>query len=158
MEAREALRMFETMIRGMYESGIRPRPYRTNGKHRHVCINGKLDALIEGQKETNDNLKEINSILKGGLKETNDNLKEINSILKGGLKETNDILQEILKKIEIRYPNGVAQSVTPGLADGLRDPSSVLRIRRRICGLLSGPACPGSPGIRAAGALLQAGP
>ena len=100
--------MFETMIRGMYESGIRPRPYRTNGKP--DSINGKLDALIEGQKETNDNLKEINSILKGGLKETNDNLKEINSILKGGLKETNDILQEILKKIEIRYPNGVAQA------------------------------------------------
>ena len=54
-----------------------PGPYRTNGKL--DSINGKLDALIEGQKETNDNLKEINSILKGGLKETNDNLKEINS-------------------------------------------------------------------------------
>ena len=74
-------------------------------------INGKLDALIEGQKgmvttlnegfkETNDNLKEINSILKGGLKETNDNLKEINSILKGGLKEINETLQEILEKVE----------------------------------------------------------
>ena len=111
--------MFETMIRGMYESGIRPRPYRTNGKP--DSINGKLDALVEGQKgmvttlnegfkETNDNLKEINSILKGGLKETNDNLKEINDNLKGGLKETNDILQEILKKIEMRYPNGVAQA------------------------------------------------
>ena len=45
-----------------------------------------------------------------GFKETNDNLKEINSILKGGLKETNDILQEILKEIEIRYPNGVVQA------------------------------------------------
>ena len=111
--------MFETMIRGMYESGIRPRPYRTNGKPDGV--NGKLDALIEGQKgivttlnegfkETNDNLKEINSILKGGLKETNDNLKGINDNLKGGLKEMNDILQEILKKIEIRYPNGVAHA------------------------------------------------
>ena len=111
--------MFETMIRGMYESGIRPRPYRTNGKP--DGINGKLDALIEGQKgivtvlnegfkETNDNLKGINITLKGGLKETNDSLKEINSILKGGLKETNDILQEILKKIEMRYPNGVAHA------------------------------------------------
>ena len=40
--------MFETMIRGMYESGIRPKPYRTNGKL--DSINGKLDALIEGQK------------------------------------------------------------------------------------------------------------
>ncbi len=111
--------MFETMIRGMYESGMRPRPYRTNGKP--DSINGKLDALIEGQKgivtvlnegfkETNDSLKGINGALKGGLKETNDNLKEINSILKGGLKETNDILQEILKKIEIRYPNDVAQA------------------------------------------------
>ena len=111
--------MFETMIRGMYESGIRPRPYRANGKP--DSINGKLDALIEGQKgivtvlnegfkETNDNLKEINSILKGGLKETNNNLKGINDNLKGGLKEMNDILQEILKKIEIRYPNGVARA------------------------------------------------
>ena len=111
--------MFETMIRGMYESGIRPRPYRTNGKPDGV--NGKLDALIEGQKgmvttlnegfkETNDNLKGINDNLKGGLKETNDNLKEINSILKRGLKETNDILQEILKKVETRYPNGVAHA------------------------------------------------
>ena len=111
--------MFETMIRGMYESGVRPRPYRTNGKPNG--INGKLDALIEGQKEivttlnegfkeTNDNLKEINSILKGGLKETNNNLKGINDNLKGGLKEMNDILQEILKKIEIRYPNGVAHA------------------------------------------------
>ena len=90
--------MFETMIRGMYESGIHPRPYRTNSKP--DSINGKLDALIEGQKKTNDNLKEINSILKGGLKETNDNLKEINSILKVGLKEINEILQEMLEKIE----------------------------------------------------------
>ena len=111
--------MFETMIRGMYESGIRPRPYRTNGKP--DSINGKLDALIEGQKgmvtvlnegfkETNDSLKGINDNLKGGLKETNDSLKEINSILKGGLKETNDILQEILKKVETRYPNGAAHA------------------------------------------------
>ena len=100
--------MFETMIRGMYESGIRPRPYRTNGKP--DSINGKLDALVEGQKgmvtvlnegfkETNDNLKEINSILKGGLKETNDNLKEINDNLKGGLKEINETLQEIRDKV-----------------------------------------------------------
>ena len=111
--------MFETMIRGMHESGIRPRPYRTNGKP--DSINSKLDALIEGQKEivttlnedfkeTNYNLKGINGALKGGLKETNDNLKGINGALKGGLKETNDILQEILKKIEIRYPNGVARA------------------------------------------------
>ena len=75
--------MFETMIRGMYESGIRPRPYRTNGKP--DSINGKLDALIKGQK---------------GMVTT----------LNGGFKETNDILQEILKKIEIRYPNGVAHA------------------------------------------------
>ena len=93
--------MFETMIRGMYESGIRPRPYRTNGKP--YSINGKLDVLIEGQKE-------IVTALNEGFKETNDNLKGINGALKGGLKETNDILQEILKKIEIRYPNGVAQA------------------------------------------------
>ena len=46
--------------------------------------------------------------------------------------------------------------MTPGLADGLRDLSFVLRIRLRVCGLLSNPACPGSPGIRAAGARLQA--
>ena len=44
------------------------------------------------------------------LEETNDNLKGINDNLKGGLKETNDILQEILKKVEMRYPNGVAQA------------------------------------------------
>ena len=86
--------MLETMIRGMYESGIRPRPYRTNGKPDGV--NGKLDALIEGQKG-------IVTTLNEGFKETNDNLK-------GGLKEINDILQEILKKIETRYPNGVAQA------------------------------------------------
>ncbi len=49
--------MFETMIRGMYESGTRPRPYRTNGKP--DSINGKLDALNEGFKETNDILQEI---------------------------------------------------------------------------------------------------
>ena len=82
--------MFETVIRGMYESGIRPRPYRTNGKP--DSVNGKLDALIEGQKETDDKLKEIN-----------DNLK-------GGLKEINETLQEILKKVETRYPNGVAHA------------------------------------------------
>ena len=78
--------MFETVIRGMYESGIRPRPYRTNGKP--DGINGKLDALIEGQKETDDKLKEINGILKG----------------------INETLQEILKKVEMRYPNGVAHA------------------------------------------------
>ena len=78
--------MFETMIRGMYESGIRLRPYRTNGKP--DSINGKLDALIEGQKETDDKLKEINGILKG----------------------INETLQEILKKVETRYPNGVARA------------------------------------------------
>ena len=70
-------------IRGMYESGIRPRPYRTNGKP--DGINGKLDALIEGQ-------------------------KGIVTVLNEGFKETNDILQEILKKVEIRYPNGVAHA------------------------------------------------
>ena len=75
--------MFETMIRGMYESGIRPRPYRTNGKP--DSINGKLDALIEGQ-------------------------KEMVTVLNEGFKEANDILQEILKKIEMRYPNDVAQA------------------------------------------------
>ena len=30
-------------------------------------------------------------------------------------------------------------------------------IRRRVCGLLSSPTCPSSPGIRAAGASLQVG-
>ena len=89
------------MIRGMYESGIRPRPYRTNGKP--DGINGKLDALTEGQKG-------VVAVLNEGFKETNDNLKEINDNLRGGLKETNDILQEILKKIEIRYPNGVVRA------------------------------------------------
>ena len=92
----------------MYESGIRPRPYRTNGKP--DSINGKLDALIEGQKgivtvlnegfkETNDSLKGINGALKGGLKETNDSLKGINDNLKGGLKEINETLQEIRDKV-----------------------------------------------------------
>ena len=72
------------------------------GTHSRLDVmNSKMDALIEGQKE-------IVATLNEGLKETNDNLKEISSILKGGLKETNDILQEILKKIEIRYPNGAA--------------------------------------------------
>ena len=83
--------MFETMIRGMYESGIHPRPYRTNSKPDN--INGKLDAQIEDQKE-------IVTVVNEGFKEMNDNLKEINSILKGGLKEINEILQEILEKIE----------------------------------------------------------
>ena len=64
--------MFETMIRGMYESGIRPRPYRTNGKP--DSINGKLDALIEGQKG-------IVTVLNEGFKETNDSLKGINETL-----------------------------------------------------------------------------
>ena len=75
--------MFETMVRGMYESGIRPRPYRTNGKL--DSINSKLNALIEGQ-------------------------KGIVTVLNKGFKETNDILQVILKKVEIRYPNGVAHA------------------------------------------------
>ena len=44
-------------------------------------MNNKLDVLIEGQKETDDKLKGIN-----------------------------ETLQEILKKVEIRYPNGVAQA------------------------------------------------
>ena len=83
--------MFETMIRGMYESGIRPRPYRTNGKP--DGINGKLDALIEGQKG-------VVTVLNEGFKETNDNLKEINDNLKGGLKEINETLQEIRDKVE----------------------------------------------------------
>ena len=74
--------MFETMIRGMHESGMRPRPYRTNGKP--DSINGKLDALNEDQ-------------------------KGIVTVLNEGFKETNDILQGILKNVEIRYPNGVAQ-------------------------------------------------
>ena len=43
-----------------------PRPYRTNGKPDGV--NGKLDALIEGQKG-------IVTTLNEGFKETNDNLK-----------------------------------------------------------------------------------
>ena len=57
---------------GMPDGRIHGRPDRTNGK---------LDALIEGQKETDDKLKEIN-----------------------------ETLQEILEKIEIRYPNGVAHA------------------------------------------------
>ena len=44
-------------------------------------MNSKLDVLTEGQKETDDKLKEIN-----------------------------ETLQEILKKIGIRYPNGAAQA------------------------------------------------
>ena len=74
------------------------------GTHSRLDVmNSKMDALIEGQKG-------IVTVLSEGFKETNDKLEEINGILKGGLKETNDILQEILKKIEIRYPNGVAQA------------------------------------------------
>ena len=45
-------------------------------------------------------------------------------------------------------------SMTPGLAGGLRDPSFVLRIRLprcHVCGLLSSPTCPDSPGICALG-------
>ena len=121
--------MFETMIRGMYESGIRPRPYRTNGKP--DGINGKLDALIEGQKETNDNLKGIN-----------DNLK-------GGLKEINEALQEIRDKVWKWRTADPGASVTPGLACVICHPSCA--IRRRVCGLLSGPTCPDSPGIHALG-------
>ena len=44
--------------------------------------------------------------------------------------------------------------MTPGLACMIRHPSCA--IRRRVCGLLSSPICPGSPGIRV-GARLQAG-
>ena len=52
------------------------------GTHSRLDVmNNKLDALIEGQKETDDKLKGIN-----------------------------ETLQEILKKVEIRYPNGVAQA------------------------------------------------
>ena len=52
------------------------------GTHSRLDVmNNKLDVLIEGQKETNDKLKGIN-----------------------------ETLQEILKKVEIRYPNGVAQA------------------------------------------------
>ena len=58
--------------------------------------NGKLDVLIEGQKETDDKLKGIN-----------------------------ETLQEILEKVKRRHPDGAA----PDLAGGLRDLSSVLRIR-----------------------------
>ena len=52
------------------------------GTHSRLDVmNNKLDVLIEGQKETDDKLKGIN-----------------------------ETLQEILKKVEIRYPNGVAQA------------------------------------------------
>ena len=52
------------------------------GTHSKLDVmNNKLDVLIEGQKETDDKLKGIN-----------------------------ETLQEILKKVEIRYPNGVAQA------------------------------------------------
>ena len=56
------------------------------GTHSRLDVmNSKLDALIEGQ-------------------------KWIVTVLNEGFKETNDIPQEILKKIEIRYPNGVAHA------------------------------------------------
>ena len=56
------------------------------GTHSRLDVmNSKLDALIEGQ-------------------------KGIVTVLNEGFKETNDIPQEILKKIEIRYPNGVAHA------------------------------------------------
>ena len=52
------------------------------GTHSRLDVmNNKMDALIEGQKETDDKLKGIN-----------------------------ETLQEILEKIEARYPNGVAQA------------------------------------------------
>ena len=74
------------------------------GTHDRLDVmNSKLDALIEGQKE-------IVTTLNEGFKETNDSLKGINDNLKGGLKEANDTLQEILKKVETRYPNGVAHA------------------------------------------------
>ena len=44
-------------------------------------MNDKPNVLIEGQEKTNTSLE-----------------------------ETNDILQEILKKVETRYPNGVAHA------------------------------------------------
>ena len=44
-------------------------------------MNDGLDVLIEGQEKTNTSLEEIN-----------------------------ETLQEILKKVETRYPNGVAQA------------------------------------------------
>ena len=47
-------------------------------------------------------------MLDGG---THDRLDVMNSkmdALTEGQKETNDILQEILKKVEMRYPNGAA--------------------------------------------------
>ena len=52
----------------------------------------------------------LGRMLDGG---THDRLDVMNSkmdALTEGFKETNDILQEILKKIEMRYPNGVAQA------------------------------------------------
>ena len=48
-------------------------------------MNSKMDALTEGQ-------------------------KGIVTTLNEGFKETNDTLQEILKKVEMRYPNGVAHA------------------------------------------------
>ena len=52
------------------------------GTHSRLDVmNNELDALIEGQKETDGKLKGIN-----------------------------ETLQEILKKVEVRYPNGVAQA------------------------------------------------
>ena len=64
--------------------------------------------------------------------ETHSRLDVMNSKLDALIecqKETNYILQEILKKIEIRLPQRRSACVTPGLVYGLRDPSSVLRIR-----------------------------
>ena len=92
-------------------------------------MNDKMDALIEDQEKTNTSLEE-----------TNDNLKEIN-----------ETLQEIRDKVGKWGPNPGA-SVTPGLACVICHPSCA--IRRRACGFLPGPACPGSPGIRAAGAAF----
>ena len=52
------------------------------GTHdRPVRMNDELDVLIEDQEKTNTSLEEIN-----------------------------ETLQEILKKVETRYPNGVAQA------------------------------------------------
>ena len=89
-------------------------------------MNDELDVLIEDQEKTNTSLEE-----------TNDNLKEIN-----------ETLQEIRDKVETANPGA---GMTPGLACGLRDLSFVLRIRRRVCGLLSSPTCPDSSGIHALG-------
>ena len=63
-----------------------------SGKTRLNDVNTYLKGI-------NGILKGINGILKGGQKETDDKLKGIN-----------ETLQEILKKVEIRYPNGVAQA------------------------------------------------